>query len=219
MQIVYGVDYLYNTIYLCLDHPKSPISKIQSNLILIDGNTRGRFTLFQELCRSSEEDFDADSGKTRSKIFQVSFLNKAAYFPNDHQYPVEQVRNIYLTKPVVMLIRDNVITNRVVTKESSEQCKQTVNAIYNNQTENNNIRFEYAGTVEYASQLEYEDSHHKQRQSAQTSYGRLINQTSKRPNLISLMVLIVQLIQLPMKQLTCLSFIIFNQYSQSLLGQ
>ncbi|CAL6026464.1 Hypothetical_protein [Hexamita inflata] len=46
----------------------------------------------RNLCRSSVEDFDADSGKTSSKICQDSFLNKAGYFPNGH-HPVEQVRN------------------------------------------------------------------------------------------------------------------------------
>ncbi|CAL6088095.1 Hypothetical_protein [Hexamita inflata] len=65
----------------------------------------------RNLCRSSVEDFDADSGKTSSIICQDSFLNKAGYFPNGH-HPVEQVRNI---SPVVMLIREIVITNGVVT--------------------------------------------------------------------------------------------------------
>ncbi|CAL6075738.1 Hypothetical_protein [Hexamita inflata] len=62
----------------------------------------------RNLGRSSVEDFDADSGKTSSKICQDSFLNKAGYFPS-------RISKEYLTKPVVMLIREIVITNGVVT--------------------------------------------------------------------------------------------------------
>ncbi|CAL6006624.1 Hypothetical_protein [Hexamita inflata] len=133
----------------------------------------------RNLCRSSVEDFDADSGKNSSIICQNSFLNKAGYFPNGH-HPVEQVRNTLQTPQSCQQEKLQLQTEQQQ-QESSEQCKKTVNIIYNNyyfeqnnfakveqyqvqqcdylvqQCENNNIRFEYPGTVEYAETVEYAD--------------------------------------------------------------
>ncbi|CAL6087177.1 Hypothetical_protein [Hexamita inflata] len=133
----------------------------------------------RNLCRSSVEDFDADSGKTSSIICQDSFLNKAGYFPNGH-HPVEQVRNT-LQNPQSCQQEKLQLQTEQQQQESSEQCKKTVNIIYNNyfeqnnfakveqyqvqqcdylvqQCENNNIRFEYPGTAEYPGTVEYAET-------------------------------------------------------------
>ncbi|CAL6039375.1 Hypothetical_protein [Hexamita inflata] len=86
--------------------------------------------MYRNLCRSSVEDFDADSGKTSSKICQDSFLNKAGYFPNGH-HPVEYVRNT-LQNPQSCQQEKLQLQTEQQQQESSEQCKQTVIIIYNN---------------------------------------------------------------------------------------
>ncbi|CAL6006612.1 Hypothetical_protein [Hexamita inflata] len=103
----------------------------------------------RNLCRSSVEDFDADSGKISSIICQNSFLNKAGYFPNGH-HPVEQVRNTLQTPQSCQQEKLQLQTEQQQ-QESSEQCKKTVNIIYNNSitlqrqhsTKYNNVIIQY----------------------------------------------------------------------------